>query len=171
MARNPSKFWKTPSGVLCYCEFLNVSSNLSTFCISFPWPRYSLAAPSSTRLYIVIPYSTEHAPPRTPSYYLRSSAHNDGALRTRTTRRRDFIGTVRSREFWLYHGSVVLLVENILFRVYQTILANHSEVFADLFKLPQSSEDSRLVEGKNCIDGSNVVHLHNNADDFPDLQR
>lgn len=71
----------------------------------------------------------------------------------------------RHEEFWLYDGSIVLAVENTLFRVHQTILANHSEVFADLFTLPQP-------DGEDMIDGCHVVRLYDdNENDFADLLR
>lgn len=67
-------------------------------------------------------------------------------------------------DFWLYDGSIVLSVESCLFRVHQTILANHSEVFADLFTVPQPEE-----EGEEMIDGCRIVHLSDNENDFVDL--
>jgi hypothetical protein len=72
------------------------------------------------------------------------------------------IHPTRHEEFWLYDGSIVLAVENTLFRVHQTILANHSEVFADLFTVPQP-------ENEDMIDGCHVVHLYDDEKDFADL--
>jgi hypothetical protein len=67
-------------------------------------------------------------------------------------------------------------VQDTLFRVHQTILANHSEVFADLFRLPQPTEEGEGEQGKmkegddvQKIDGCHVVHLQDNVDDFVDL--
>lgn len=65
-------------------------------------------------------------------------------------------------EFWLYDGSIVLAVEHTLFRVHRTILANHSEVFADLFTVPQP-------EDEDTIDGCHVVRLYDDEKDFVDL--
>jgi len=70
----------------------------------------------------------------------------------------------RHEEFWLYDGSIVLAVEDTLFRVHKTILANHSEVFADLFTVPQPA-------GEDMIDGCHVVRLYDNREDFIDLLR
>ncbi|KAF8173655.1 hypothetical protein BJ912DRAFT_1078162 [Pholiota molesta] len=64
--------------------------------------------------------------------------------------------------FWLYDGSIILCVQKTLFRVHQTILANHSEVFADLFTVPQP-------DGESMIEGCHVVHLHDDEKDFVDL--
>lgn len=71
----------------------------------------------------------------------------------------------RHQEFWLYDGSIVLAVENTLFRVHKTILANHSEVFADLFTIPQPV-------GEEMMDGCHVVRLYDDSEeDFVNLLR
>ncbi|KAG6864195.1 hypothetical protein C0991_011627 [Blastosporella zonata] len=99
----------------------------------------------------------------------------------------------KSAEFWLHDGSIVLSVEGTLFRVHQTILTHHSEVFADLFLLPQpansgakhdrhnssSREDSGTDTGEEggqagdaneTIEGCRVVVLSDDsAADFEDL--
>ena len=71
---------------------------------------------------------------------------------------------IRHTEFWLHDGSIVLQVQGTLFKIHQTILANHSEVFSDLFSIPQPDGD----EGER-MDGCHVVHLHDAAEDFTDL--
>ena len=70
--------------------------------------------------------------------------------------------SIRHHKFWLYDGSIVLHVQNTLFRVHQTILANHSEVFADLFTVPQP-------DGERTIDGCPIVGLYDDEKDFVDL--
>lgn len=70
--------------------------------------------------------------------------------------------SIRHHKFWLYDGSIVLHVQNTLFRVHQTILANHSEVFADLFTVPQP-------DGERTIDGCPVVDLFDDEKNFVDL--
>lgn len=84
------------------------------------------------------------------------------------------VGPVRHTEFWLRDGSIVLSVQDTLFKVHQTILSNHSDVFADLFSLPQplnenSGGETKPLEGKDFMDGCNIVHLYDNSDDFVDL--
>ncbi|KAF8074481.1 hypothetical protein FPV67DRAFT_582605 [Lyophyllum atratum] len=74
----------------------------------------------------------------------------------------------RSSDFWLHDGSIVLAVGKTLFRVHQTILANHSEIFADLFSLPQPEGDG---DGETRVEGCPVVELHDDADDFDDLMK
>ncbi|KAG5732407.1 hypothetical protein E4T56_gene11320 [Termitomyces sp. T112] len=73
----------------------------------------------------------------------------------------------RSADFWLHDGSIILSVENTLFRVHQTILVNHSQVFADLFSLPQPNAADG---GDETIEGCRVVVLaDDSAADFEDL--
>ncbi|TFK35208.1 hypothetical protein BDQ12DRAFT_321953 [Crucibulum laeve] len=69
----------------------------------------------------------------------------------------------RSTEFWFHDGSIVLSVQSKRFRVHQTILANHSEVFSDLFNVPQPPTGEQTIEG--CL----VVELHDSAEDFIEL--
>lgn len=67
----------------------------------------------------------------------------------------------------MHDGSVVLSVENTLFRVHQTILVNHSQVFADLFSLPQPNSSEG---GDEVIEGCRVVVLSDDsAADFEHL--
>lgn len=66
-------------------------------------------------------------------------------------------------DFWFSDGSIVLCVDKALFRVHQTILGKHSEVFEDLFTLPQPIQEEEMVEG--C----RVVMLHDSKEEFGDL--
>lgn len=70
----------------------------------------------------------------------------------------------RHQDFWFYDGSIVLSVRETLFRVHQTILSTHSDIFADLFTVPQP-------DGEYTIEGCHVVVLHDDAKDFEDLLR
>ncbi|KAJ7146479.1 hypothetical protein C8R44DRAFT_656805 [Mycena epipterygia] len=68
---------------------------------------------------------------------------------------------VRSRDFWFDDGTVVLYVENTLYRVYRGLLASRSTVFRDTFAVPQSAtKENAQIEG--CL----VVRLHDQARDF-----
>ncbi|KAF8059464.1 hypothetical protein FPV67DRAFT_1564885 [Lyophyllum atratum] len=69
-------------------------------------------------------------------------------------------------EFWFSDGSIVLIVENTGFRVHQSILSQHSDVFADLFTVPQPSEDADFM-----IQGCPVVHLSDSLSDFTDVMK
>ncbi|KAG6809831.1 hypothetical protein H0H92_014585 [Tricholoma furcatifolium] len=78
--------------------------------------------------------------------------------------------STKSADFWLHDGSIVLNVENTLFRVHQTILANHSQIFADLFSLPPVPVNTEEVEGDETIEGCRIVTLSDDsAKDFTDL--
>ena len=63
-------------------------------------------------------------------------------------------------DFWFSDGSIVLCVDKMLFRVHQTILGKHSEVFDDLFTLPQPIKEEEMVEG--C----RVVMMHDSKEEF-----
>ncbi|TFK17971.1 hypothetical protein FA15DRAFT_604151, partial [Coprinopsis marcescibilis] len=75
----------------------------------------------------------------------------------------------RHPRFWFHDGSIVLQVETKLFRVHQTILANHSEVFAGLFDVPQPP----VVNGDGgdmVLDGCHIIVLSGDDEkDFEDL--
>ncbi|KAI0753681.1 hypothetical protein C8Q74DRAFT_330261 [Fomes fomentarius] len=42
-------------------------------------------------------------------------------------------------EFWFYDGNIILVADNVKFRVYKGLLASRSGVFRDMFSLPQPS--------------------------------
>lgn len=66
----------------------------------------------------------------------------------------------RHNKLWMDDGNVVLVVEDIGFRVHRGVLAGHSEVFRDMFSLPQPSEAYQ-----ERLDGCTVVRIpHENAD-------
>ena len=66
-------------------------------------------------------------------------------------------------DFWFHDGSIILSVQNTLFRVHQTVLSNHSGFFAGLFTLPQPS-------GEVVVDGCHVVPLYDDkVEDVVDL--
>ncbi|EPT05797.1 hypothetical protein FOMPIDRAFT_1057394 [Fomitopsis schrenkii] len=72
----------------------------------------------------------------------------------------------RDDTFWFEDGSVVLIAQNIGFRVYRELLTLRSEVFRDLFGLPQpQSEESQLV----C--GCPLIHVSDTSIAFKELLR
>jgi len=79
---------------------------------------------------------------------------------------RKHVDATRYDEFWFHDGSVVFLVGSLMFRVHQTVLSAHSEVFAGLFLVPQPPADTK---GQEMIEGCHVVQLHDAADEFIDL--
>lgn len=73
----------------------------------------------------------------------------------------------RRKDFWFHDGSVVLRTSNTLFKVHQTVLAAHSEVFADLFTLPQPESPSC----EEMVDRCHVVQLYDSVQDLADVLR
>ncbi|TCD70989.1 hypothetical protein EIP91_000487 [Steccherinum ochraceum] len=66
---------------------------------------------------------------------------------------------VEHGDIWFADGSVVLIAENKGFKVYQGILSRHSEVFKDMFALPQPAD------AESC-DGCPVVRMQDTAKDL-----
>ncbi|KAJ7669567.1 hypothetical protein B0H17DRAFT_1335743 [Mycena rosella] len=74
---------------------------------------------------------------------------------------------VRSTEFWFEDGTVILQVENMLYRVYRGLLSSRSAVFRDTFSIPQP----QAAGDRNEIEGCPVVQLHEKAKDFAHFLR
>ncbi|KAL1704970.1 hypothetical protein EV121DRAFT_204567 [Schizophyllum commune] len=93
--------------------------------------------------------STEELPVRTPK-------------RQRTEDTQPASAATHHPEHWYRDGSIVLHVQDMLFRVHQTTLEKLSEVFKDLFSVPQPLDDERILcpavrlEGDHSVDW---VHL------------
>ena len=71
----------------------------------------------------------------------------------------------RNADFWFPDGSIILIDEKSGFRIHQSILSRHSDVFADLFTVPQPQS------GTEKMDGCPVVHLTDSATDFIDVMK
>jgi len=65
----------------------------------------------------------------------------------------------RHDELWFDDGSIVLQVQTTLFRVHRSFLVTHSEIFADLFLVPQP-------HSFEVVDDCPIVCLHDSPDDF-----
>ncbi|KAH9925683.1 uncharacterized protein BXZ73DRAFT_49803, partial [Epithele typhae] len=75
---------------------------------------------------------------------------------------------VRDKTLWLDDGNLILVVENIEFRIYKGILAHHSPVFSDMLSLPPpaSSPNNSLSSKGAAVDteeGIPVVTLPSDA--------
>jgi len=64
---------------------------------------------------------------------------------------------------WLDDGSVVIQAELTQFRVHRTMLSRHSQVFRDMFSVPQP------VVSEDNIEGCPLVHLPDSAQDVTHL--
>ncbi|KAL1704689.1 hypothetical protein EV121DRAFT_280176 [Schizophyllum commune] len=76
--------------------------------------------------------------------------------RQRTEDPPDLSAAERHDKHWCRDGSVVLHVEDTLFRVHQSTLERVSEAFKDLFAVPQP-------EGETLVDGCPVVRLEGDS--------
>lgn len=56
-----------------------------------------------------------------------------------------FSNLVRS-DFWFSDGNIVIIAGSAAFKVHRGQLERHSEVFSDLFSIPQP-EDQELIDG------------------------
>jgi hypothetical protein len=65
--------------------------------------------------------------------------------------------------FWFDDGSIVIQAELTQFRVHRTMLSRHSQVFRDMFSVPQP------VDPKDNIEGCPIVHLSESAQDVTHL--
>jgi len=70
----------------------------------------------------------------------------------------------RHPEFYFSDGSVVLIVERTAFRVHQSVLARHSEVFSGMWGMPQPKQ-------ADLYDGCPCVELPDSVNDFVDVLR
>lgn len=88
------------------------------------------------------------------------------ALETRPHKRiRSDVGNaledlVKDEEVWLPDGNLVVVAQNIAFRVLRSILAYHSDVFRDLFSLPPANVND-VFDGCPVVvlEGDDPVHL------------
>lgn len=71
---------------------------------------------------------------------------------------------VRHPEFYFSDGSVVIIVERTAFRVHQSVLARHSDVFNDMWDVPQPNRTEKY-------DGCPMVVLSDSVNDFIDVMR
>jgi len=67
-------------------------------------------------------------------------------------------------KYWFEDGNVVLQAENTLFRVHQSILSRHSEIFKDTFAMPQDPSQ----ENEN-VDNCPVIPLADSAEDLGNI--
>ncbi|KAF9048919.1 hypothetical protein BJ165DRAFT_1343369 [Panaeolus papilionaceus] len=67
-------------------------------------------------------------------------------------------------EFYFQDGSVVLIVEKVAFRVHQSVLSRHSEVFKGMWDMPQPPE-------AESYDGCPAVVLLDSVRDFEDVMK
>ena len=75
-------------------------------------------------------------------------------------------GIRRHPDLWYDDGTVILIAEKTAFRVYRGLLAKHSEVFRDMFTVPQPTTPTN----NDAFEGCPIVHLvDDTADDIADV--
>ena len=70
----------------------------------------------------------------------------------------------QDEDVWFSDGNIILQAGGVAFRVYRGILSLHSEVFADMFSVPQPVS-------VDTLDGCPVVHLVDHPDELRRLLR
>ncbi|OBZ74467.1 hypothetical protein A0H81_05116 [Grifola frondosa] len=68
----------------------------------------------------------------------------------------------RDADIWFADGNVVLIAGNVTFRVHKSLLAQHSQVFSDIFTVPQPPD-------AEIMDGCPVVTVSDSPQDFKHL--
>ncbi len=68
-------------------------------------------------------------------------------------------------EFWFEDGNVVIVAGNASFRAHTGVLSRHSEIFRNMFGVPQPA----LPAPSDVVDGRPVVHVSDSAYDFKQL--
>jgi hypothetical protein len=94
-----------------------------------------------------------------------SESESDKLSPQKKRQRTDSDRDARKRsEYWFEDGNIVLQAEDTLFRVHRSILSRHSQIFKDIFAMPQApSQENESIEG--CP----VVHLSDTAEDMGNI--
>ncbi|KAH9925147.1 uncharacterized protein B0H18DRAFT_1010059 [Fomitopsis serialis] len=72
----------------------------------------------------------------------------------------------RDEKFWYEDGNIVIIAQETGFRVYQGLLATHSDVFRDIFSLAQPAVDDKQDE---TLGDCPVVHVTDTASEIRSL--
>ena len=75
-------------------------------------------------------------------------------------------GITKDSQVWFKDGNVIFVAQtpSMSFRVHKSILSRHSEVFQDLFSIPQPPT-------ADTIEGCSVVHVSDTSFDFRQFLR
>ena len=71
----------------------------------------------------------------------------------------------RDSQVWFDDGNIVVVAQNTAFRFHRSVLSVHSDVFRDLFSVPQP----QLSDQEQSIEGCAVVHVSDTSYDFREL--
>lgn len=67
-------------------------------------------------------------------------------------------------DIWFPDGNIILIAEQVMFKVHRGQLERHSDVFQDMFSLPQPPDTG-------LYDGCRILELHDSAQDVHHLLR
>ena len=71
--------------------------------------------------------------------------------------------TFTKTDFWFADGNVVLLARDVAFKVHRGPLVRHSDIFRDMFSLPQGAGGAKSTSEDAILP---VVHLQDNPHDI-----
>ena len=75
----------------------------------------------------------------------------------------------RDTDIWFEDGNVIVIAQNIAFRFHKGVLSHHSQVFRDLFLVPQPSGST--ASSIDILDGCPAVRVSDTSYDFRELLR
>ncbi|KAH9830003.1 uncharacterized protein C8Q71DRAFT_717556 [Rhodofomes roseus] len=123
---------------------------------SMPSPPPASHSPSHPPTHVFYPSMSS---PSNPGDYSKLSLCKMDALTARAANLADEL--IRS-DFWFNDGNIILVVRGIAFKVHRGQLERHSEIFRDLFSMPQPP-DQVLLDGCQWLElydsPSDVLHL------------
>ncbi len=99
---------------------------------------------------------------------MATDMHADGGLRDERLERHNSL--------WLSDGNIILAPTSssdgrlsILFRVHKSVLSRQSQVFNDMFALPDNSSLNHVGDEKEILEGFPLVRMHDSAEDIEAL--
>ena len=75
----------------------------------------------------------------------------------------------RDPDIWFEDGNVIVIAHNTAFRFHKGVLSHHSQVFRDLFLVPQPSGSA--ASPLDILDGCPAVRVSDTSYDFRELLR
>ena len=98
-------------------------------------------------------------------YAKRSRLSSVAPSSTRQKERRS-----RHPEWWLLDGSVIIQIDDVMFRLHRSRLAQLSEYFSQRFKVPEYDSDVGIEEQLDQLDGLPVFKVRETTvSDFEEL--
>ncbi|EPT02370.1 hypothetical protein FOMPIDRAFT_1160535 [Fomitopsis schrenkii] len=71
--------------------------------------------------------------------------------------------------YWYRDGNIVIVAQDVGFRVFKSLLAEASEVFRDMFSVPTPASDVPRVDESDGATPYSIVHVSDTADEFRSL--